>query len=62
MLCVSEAQLVAGVHFSHGSTLVPRKAPIAGLFVPDAKPFPQPCYRRFSPLSGSAASFGLQKS
>jgi len=30
MLCVSEALLVGSVHFSHGSTLVPRKAPIAG--------------------------------
>jgi hypothetical protein len=41
MPSVSVAVLVASVHFSPGSTLVPRKAPIAGCFVPDAKPFPQ---------------------
>ena len=41
MPSVSVDLLVASVHFSPGITLVPRKAPIAGCFVPDAKPFPQ---------------------
>jgi hypothetical protein len=41
MPSVSVTELVASVHFSPGITLVPRKAPIAGCFVPDAKPFPQ---------------------
>src|SRR4029453_13697788 len=59
MRSVSVPLLFASVHFSHGSTLVPRKAPIAGCFVPDAKPFPQialpPLFsliRRAQPLSG----------
>src|SRR4029453_4231756 len=65
MPSVSVAQLVASVHFSHGSTLVPRKAPIAGCFVPDAKPFPQialpPLFsliRRAQPLSGCKKGTG----
>lgn len=41
MPSVSVTVLGASVHFSPGITLVPRKAPIAGCFVPEAKPFPQ---------------------
>src|SRR5882672_8960373 len=61
MPSVSVALLVASVHFSHGDTLSPRKAPIAGCFVPDAKPFPQSRYRRFSPLSGGRSLFRAAK-